>query len=217
VKKKNIAVVFDLDDTLYKERDYKASGISFVCSQIEFIYGKNIEKQILKADRDNKQIWQQACKILKIPLSTAEQFKWLYRLHNPNIKLSKNASKTIKLLSNRLFQIAIFTEGRSYTQRVKLKKLKIDDLKFYISDELKYKKKELNSFKKIMQQLPASKYYYIGDNPKKDFYIPNKLGWETIGIKDKNNIHQQDPKNLSKNHFPKIWVRKIQDILNFIS
>ena len=42
MKKKNIAAVFDLDDTLYKESDYKKSGIEYVCKKIETIYNKNI-------------------------------------------------------------------------------------------------------------------------------------------------------------------------------
>ena len=217
MKKKNIAAVFDLDDTLYKESDYKKSGIEYVCKKIETIYNKNILKQILKADKDNKRIWQEACKILCIPLSTSEQFKWLYRLHDPKIELSSNASNVISILDNKLSKIAIFTEGRSLTQRLKLKKLKIDKLKIYITEELNYGKKDEKSFKIIMQNLPAEKYYYIGDNPKKDFLIPNKLGWETICIRGKKNIHSQNIHNLQKKYLPKIWVNNIKDIIKIIN
>ena len=217
MKKENITVVFDLDDTLYKEIDYKKSGIEFVCKQIKHIYNKDIRKQIFKAEKENKQIWQEACKLLKITSSTSEQFKWLYRLHEPKISLSKNTSNVINKLKKKLLQIAIFTEGRSFTQRMKLKKLKIDKFKIFISEELNYGKNEISSFKIIMRKLPAKKYYYIGDNPKKDFLIPNKLGWETIGIIGKKNIHEQNVKNLSSDHNPQIWVRDIEDILNIIS
>ena len=27
-------------------------------------------------------------------------------------------------------------------------------------------------------------YFYVADNPKKDFIVPNKLGWRTVMIED---------------------------------
>jgi putative hydrolase of the HAD superfamily len=44
-----------------------------------------------------------------------------------------------------------------------------------------------------MQRNPDEKrFVYIGDNPKKDFYWANRLGWTTIMLLDNGrNIHHQ--------------------------
>ena len=65
-----------------------------------------------------------------------------------------------------------------------------------------------------MNKFPsADQYIYIGDNPKKDFITPNRLGWTTIGILDSGqNIHSQDV-CIGNEYLPQRWVKSFTDII----
>ena len=41
-------VVFDLDDTLYKETDYNLSGVISVANDLEKLFNKNIQNDLIK-------------------------------------------------------------------------------------------------------------------------------------------------------------------------
>ena len=61
------------------------------------------------------------------------------------------------------------------------------------------------------------KYYYIGDNTKKDFIAPNKLGWETICLRDNGlNIHQQNF-NLDSSFLPKYMINNLAEIVKIVN
>jgi putative hydrolase of the HAD superfamily len=63
---------------------------------------------------------------------------------------------------------------------------------------------------------PSSAYYYIGDNPAKDFQAPNHLGWTTICLLDDGrNIHPQDF-TLSPQMLPQHIVPQLTEIENII-
>ena len=60
-----------------------------------------------------------------------------------------------------------------------------------ISEEFGTAKPSLGNFE-VFHQFKTAKYYYIADNPSKDFVSPNALGWQTICLVDAgNNIHKQ--------------------------
>ena len=67
-----------------------------------------------------------------------------------------------------------------------------------------------------MSKFPECQYYYIGDNVKKDFITPNKLGWKTIGMRDVDsvNIHSQKIV-VPKEYHPQIWIDSIAG-LNYL-
>ena len=104
MNRKKITIIFDLDDTLYKEKKYKASGIRYVAKKIRYLYKQNIAETLIAADKKQMDIWLEACKILKIDVTNAEQFKWLYRLHEPKIKLTKNTIETINALRKKSYK-----------------------------------------------------------------------------------------------------------------
>ena len=64
---------------------------------------------------------------------------------------------------------------------------------------------------------PNSKvFYYVGDNTKKDFVTPNKLGWKTICLKDQGkNIHKQNLR-LGNKYLPMSMVDEFQEIIKIV-
>ena len=59
----------------------------------------------------------------------------------------------------------------------------------------------------------ADCFIYIGDNIKKDFVAPNKLGWLSIGIMPKpHNIHQAEPEQYGREYQPTLWINTLEEL-----
>lgn len=210
-------VVLDLDDTLYKEAEYVASGLREVCNWIEGLYGMSLsfELEELKSQGE-RDLLGALCRLAGLPPSVKESLLWVYRLHEPRIHLSPAARETIHLLES-LHRVAILTDGRSVSQRMKLKSLGLGHLPAYISEEHGSEKPFPMRFELIMRDLPAVNYVYVADNPSKDFLAPNALNWKTIGlIGDKQNIHSQDLDGLSAAQSPQKWITSLDLLMELI-
>jgi putative hydrolase of the HAD superfamily len=208
-------VVLDLDDTLYKESAYQISGFREVCHQIERIYGRSVVADLgALLEQGEKDVLAGLCRAAGLHESVKQSLLWVYRLHFPKIELDVLTQRGVAELERRCQCLVILTDGRSITQRLKLKALGLENLPVYISEEYGDEKPSPNRFQTIMQNLSASQYVYIADNPAKDFIAPNRLGWVTIGIKDAGqNIHPLDMDHLSSEQMPTFWVSDLSEVL----
>ena len=114
----------------------------------------------------------------------------------------------------------MLTDGRSIQQRNKIQSLGLDDYfsDIVISEEFGSEKPAMENYLYFMDKSNKNntKYYYIGDNPPKDFISANKLGWITICLKDNGqNIHKQNF-SLRKEFIPDHIINNIEDILEII-
>jgi putative hydrolase of the HAD superfamily len=206
-------VVFDLDDTLYLEHDYRTSGILSVIDFVRELYGshKLIDLDDLISSSD---FIATIVNAYKLPESVKESLLWIYRLHHPSIKLRPDVKNTINNLKNICKSLIILTDGRSITQRLKINALGLSHLPVYISEEILSEKPSPKGFVKIANEFKAYQYIYIADNPNKDFVAPNSLGWKTIGLRcDHRNIHLQRCDNLSADYLPHMWIDSLSELL----
>jgi len=211
--------VFDLDDTLFKEVDYQTSGYIQLIQLIKKIYGRDIEKEVKKLiNKKDNDIMGKICQILEVPISVKESFLWFYRLHMPNISIEKDLKNTIEYINKTSKGVAILSDGRSVTQRSKIRSLGLNKFPCFISEEYEDEKPSLERFKIIMEKYDADKYIYVGDNPLKDFLAPNMLGWDTVGLlPNEDNMHiYTSKKKLPKNHSPNFWIKSISDLIQRI-
>lgn len=217
---KSRVVVFDLDDTLYKEQDYLKSAYCEIAAVVESRYGapRNICDQMFRWWQKGDNVFQQLIDTYKLEL-TIDELLTIYRSHIPTIRLDD----TIRNLLDRLHQhsvLGIITDGRSMTQRHKVDALGlsayIDEHDILISEETGYEKPSDKPFRWFMEHYPLRTYYYIGDNPAKDFEAPNRLGWTTICLLDDgSNIHRQDF-NLPLKMLPQYRISQLTEIENII-
>lgn len=201
--------VFDLDDTLYSERDFEKSGIEFVYNTFDI---KHIELESIVANRKN---WIE--KIINDSNNqiTLQMVLDIYRNHIPSIQLYKDAKVFLEKLISRGNEMCLITDGRSITQRNKLRALGIESYfkNIIISEEVNSEKPSEYNFKMVMNHKHFGKYIYIADNPNKDFITPNKLGWMTICLLDKgHNVHKQNF-NLAKEFLPQISINSFEEII----
>jgi len=209
-------IVFDLDDTLYSEFSYQSSGVEEILVILNKLYGVNKEKfrAIYEKNKD--------CDFLKLFAQEIgfpelkESLLWIYRLHHPKIFLIDSAKEVLDYFSSLNCPVVILSDGRSITQRLKIKSLGLENYPVYLSEDFGSDKLDDLRFLKIESTYKAKKYFYIGDNPAKDFFIPNQLGWETIMIKA--NFKTVHPQSLmqDKKFNPKFTIRNILECKKII-
>ena len=211
----NTHIVFDLDDTLYKEIDFVKSAYVYINSYINSRFNIDLSKNINKCLAGEANFFDLInSKLYPDQSFPIEKFLELYRFHYPEIKLSKDTSLFLeKILSNNI-DFSIITDGRSISQINKIKALGLYDLvkNIIISEETGFEKPHLNNFKILDRIYSNKKLIYIADNPYKDFLAPNSLNWDTIClINNGQNIHSQEF-NLSIDYLPKIKVNYLTEI-----
>lgn len=208
-------IIFDLDDTLMYEIDYLKSAYREIAA---FVDEKN-HKAVYNFMWSNYQKGENVFDILiqKYPKISKEELLDGYRNHFPNISLSEEANEVLQTIKSKGYKLGLITDGRSITQRNKLKALKIEELfdKIIVSEEFGSAKPDNRNFE-IFIEKNIKDYVYIADNPKKDFVTPNKLGWTTICLINKGyNIHPQYF-DLQKEYLPMFKVNSLYEVKNII-
>ena len=201
--------VFDLDDTLYSERDFEKSGIEFVYENLSI---KHISLETILNNRGN---WIEQIIDGSNNQITLQIVLDIYRNHFPTIQLYKDAKVFLEKLLSQGDEMSLITDGRSITQRNKLRALGIESFfkTIVISEEVNSEKPSENNFKMVMNSKHTENYIYIADNPNKDFITPNKLGWTSICLLDRGkNVHQQNFK-LSIDFLPHYSVNSFEEII----
>lgn len=200
IMKSNVILVFDLDDTLYKEIDFLKSAFKEISNYLALKIEKSEEdvfSQMLDSYYAGLNVFDEV--INNYDLSEVVDSIDLvnfYRNHKPNIVLPKGTRDLLDTFKNEVFKIVLITDGRSIQQRNKLNSLDLlnyfDDI--LISEEFGSEKPNINNFKYYENKYGSLFHYiYIGDNVKKDFISPNHLGWTSICLKDNGqNIHTQN-------------------------
>ena len=212
----NSVFVFDLDDTLYKEIDFLKSAYKFIASKVDKGNSSNLYIKMLEGYYSGKNVFQVLSK--SHPRYTVVKLLELYRGHYPDITLDSDTTSTLNYLKN-YGKTGLITDGRSLTQRNKIKALGIDDYfdKILISEEIGYSKPDLRLFEQF-HEFNASTYFYIANDTSKDFLAPNKLGWKTICLVDSYSINiKKQNFYLEKEYLPIYKVNKLSDLKEIIS
>lgn len=187
-------VIFDLDDTLYSEKEYVRSGYKAVSLHLgggheealweDFEKGKPaIDELLKKLGRENEK---------KEVLS-------IYRSHKPNIHFYPGVREMIGDLKSKGIKVGIITDGRPEGQRNKLEALGADVDDIIITDELggpQFRKPCDVAFRIMVTRwrLNPADVVYVGDNPAKDFQAPQQLGMRSIYFDNADGIYHESGK-----------------------
>ena len=193
-------VVFDLDDTLYKEIDFLRSGYHALADDIGSRFSLDVSEIEANLHRWRNKGFNPFAMLIyhySLPVSLDDCLT-IYRFHKPDISLSADVLITLEALKKKGHVLGIITDGRSVTQRNKVEALGLtkymdpDDI--IISEETGHPKPSFVPYQHFVDKYPNAKSYtYVGDNPTKDFVALEKMGWTTVCVKDNGqNIHSQD-------------------------
>lgn len=193
-------VVFDLDDTLYFERDYVRSGFEALAKYIgEKSAADELWTYFIKGiPAIDKYVEVHDC------IHRRNEFLGVYRTHQPLLSLADGVRETLIDFRARGIKLGIITDGRPEGQRAKLSALDlwslVDDV--VITDELggpQFRKPCDIAFR-IMQQrwrIPYEQLVYVGDNSMKDFYAPKQLGMQTVCLSSSKGLHSNHTLDLA--------------------
>ena len=184
-------VIFDLDDTLYSEREYVRSGYHAVSEYLGGGYEEKLRRYFEAGKPAIDALLQELGREAE-----KDQALRTYRGHMPAIRLYEGAGELINTLKARGIRVGIITDGRPEGQRNKIKALGLDRLidDIIITDELggpQFRKPCDIAFR-ILQtrwRLPAGQMVYVGDNPAKDFQAPQQLGMKSVWFRNDEGLY----------------------------
>lgn len=206
---KSKCVVFDLDDTLCYEIDYLKSAYREIAALLP---NDEYEKMLLKFE-NGENVFEYLEKNYSL---NRNELLLIYRNHFPDLNLVSGAKDLFQFCKENKYYLGLISDGRSVTQRNKLKAMKIEDVfnKVIISEEVGTEKPNIRNYEFFLGT--AKEYFYIGDNFKKDFVTPNKMGWTTVALLDNGkNIHSQK-EFLAKEYCPKYQIRNLLEFIKIL-
>ena len=194
-------VVFDLDDTLYMEREYVRSGFEAVGIWVSrnlglqdftdrawSLFGSGLRRRIfdvllLQSGRDADPV-------------LIEQMVTVYRTHQPRIAVLPDAVGCLSSLDGNAL-LAIISDGPPDSQRRKVQALRVAHyFEMIVLTGVwgaAFSKPHLRAFQLVQTTLhPADgRFIYVADNPEKDFIAPAALGWLTVRVRRPEGLHAQ--------------------------
>lgn len=186
------AIVFDMDDTLYAEKDYVRSGFRSVdrWSRDELGITGFYETAWGLFESGQKQLlFNKALEALEVDYDEALIGRMVeaYRSHEPDIQLLDDARWILDQVKPEV-KIGLISDGYLTAQQKKVKALKLHDKchSLILTDQWgkEHWKPSRVPYETVSRELEVShqQCVYIGDNATKDFVTANRLGWTTIHI-----------------------------------
>ena len=189
------AVVFDLDDTLYSEKEYVRSGFAAVADY-------------LKEPHAAHQLWDYFSKGEKAidcylsdlnKLEEKDNCLDIYRKHFPKLVIYPDMQERIRKYREEGMKLGIITDGRVEGQKNKISALQLEELmdEIIITDALggeQFRKPCDIAFRILLTKwrIAPSEMLYIGDNPAKDFQACRQLGIRYEWKKNQDGVHWEE-------------------------
>lgn len=185
-------VIFDLDDTLYSEKQYVRSGYKAVA---KLLGNESFSEKLWTYFETGKLAIDEVLNEIGC-MEKKEECLEVYQEQIPEIALYDGVADLILRLKNKGIKVGIITDGRVSGQRKKIEALGLDTLvdDIIITDELgglQFRKPCDIAFR-IMQLrwgTPFEQIVYIGDNAAKDFLAPKQLGIRTLYFKNEDGLY----------------------------
>ena len=194
-------IVFDLDDTLYSEREFAISGFRACERWLEREHGVGdivAEMTRLLDEGHMRSLFElvMAARVPGLGPKGVEEFIDIYRLHDPEIALYPDAVWALDHFG-RQGPLGLITDGQVEVQSSKVRALGIGERFKHIvytsglggrtfskPHPLPYEQMEA-----ALAKGGGDRFVYIGNNPAKDFITPNARGWTSVQVLRPNRIH----------------------------
>lgn len=196
--------VFDLDDTLYPERQYVRSGYRAAAEHVRKAFGRDGPFEQWLWERflggASKGAFDALSEQFALDLTEAQisELVEVYRSHEPDIRPYEGLAEVLSALRAR-GRLALLTDGFLPAQELKFRALGLEDLFEVVvfTERLGQdcRKPAPGGFEAVRRMLGAANEActYVGDNLAKDFQAPNRLGWRTVRLCRPGQIHAAKP------------------------
>ncbi len=192
-------MAFDLDDTLFLERDYISSGFAAVGDWIARnlgLAGFARQAWTLFEAGSRGTIFDEVLAARHMDLTPAliQDLVEIYRSHEPDIELLPDVRACLAQLHDEM-TLAVITDGPAPSQRVKVKALGLDQWVAPIICTAQlgsgFEKPNPRAFQIVEEKTGCHgpQCVYVADNPAKDFQGPSQLGWLAVRIRRPAGLH----------------------------
>jgi putative hydrolase of the HAD superfamily len=204
------AVAFDLDDTLYPEREFVRSGYRAVAewaeaqlglaapivqAELDAIFASGIRREVFN-------LWLEERGL--DPKGRVESMVALYRGQSPRISVFADVPAALQEFATHRVRRGVITEGFRAVQEAKLRALGLGTAFEVVvisgeEDRARWKpsRAPFEEWVRLMK-VPAQVCCYVGDNPAKDFRGAREVGMRTIRVRRPEGLHAQDEPPTSK-------------------
>lgn len=198
-------IVFDLDDTLYLERDFAFSGYRAAGDWLEAqgAVAPGTGPCLAEACRElfacgeRRAIFDGAVQALGLAPGLVPDLIEVYRSHMPRISLCPDAARY--LAGHR--GLGLISDGFEQTQRNKIAALGLQahcDLILPTGQwGAGFGKPHPRAYEIVAAASGGRTCVYVADNAAKDFLAPNRMGWITVQILRPGRVHEGSPPTLA--------------------
>jgi putative hydrolase of the HAD superfamily len=189
------SVIFDLDDTLYEEREYFRSGFAAVAENLERrgVGPRGGTAELLDYfhhAEGRQQVFQKLALRLGFPQEWVPEIVELFRTHRPVIALAADARELLpRLRTTTSLRLGCVTDGWLAVQRRKVEALGVESFldALVISDEFgrDFWKPHAKPFLACCARLGVkpAEAVFVGDNPERDMVGARRAGLASIRIR----------------------------------
>ncbi|HMK09013.1 MAG TPA: HAD family hydrolase [Anaerolineales bacterium] len=197
------AVVFDLDDTLYPERDYVRGGFEAVARWAGATFGDDpwivfdelwaMFEAGVRGDTFDRWLGRHGRSSPAMQAAMIEA----YRTHPPRLAPYADVEPTLASLRGTA-RLGLLTEGPASVQQSKLDALGLrtwfDKVVVLGEEERAAWKPSRTPFDRWLagEAIGAQAAVYIGDNPAKDFLGARAAGWTSIRLRRSDGLHRDE-------------------------
>lgn len=219
------AILFDLDDTLYAERDYVHSGWMAVARWAACRWGANASEVFASFVEIAGRVpqlpvfdtWLSEAAFDTEPETCIRSMVEVYRGHVPCIELDQSVREMLTDL-RRSYRLGVVTDGYYQTQHQKVAALGLRDLVdvVVISDQWgrEYWKPHPRPYLHALAELRCqpSEAIYVGDNPLKDFLGARRAGVRSLQIEMPEGVYAKHVPP-SREHEPDMRVGNWEELV----
>ena len=234
------AIIFDLDDTLVSEYAFVKSGFKAVakhlteCKEGVFASFAGADSVVLSKeflslfDESAKNVFNRFLDSHGIKgYSDEDVFSLVkvYREHEPDKNIYKayeDVEDVLRHLNEKKIAAGILTDGFAVSQRNKIRTLGFDmnpairDIVVTAEMGEGFAKPSAKGFELLCEKLSVKpqEMMYVGDNPKKDFYISKNIPIKTVRIVRGGGVYENAPymEDVKEDH----RIEKLEELYAFI-
>lgn len=185
------AIIFDLDDTLYRERRFVLSGFAAVARALEKQLGVPRDESfrlLARAMREGHRATalQRLCRTYRLREDIVPRLVDVIRAHRPRLRLPRETRAVLEALRAD-WRIAILTNGVPAVQARKVRALGLAPLVEHVVFACEYSaegKPDRTVFMEALHRLgtPEAETVFVGDDPWCDIAGARRVGLPTIRI-----------------------------------
>jgi putative hydrolase of the HAD superfamily len=184
------AVIFDLDDTLYRERRFALGGYAAVALRVQADTGtpaRAVFRCLVGALRQGRRrlAFQDACDAFDIDPAAVPRWIDVYRSHSPRLRMAPPVAALLGQL-RRSYRLGVLTNGLPAVQRAKVRALRLESMvdAVVFAEEHGAGKPDAAAFVEVLRRLGAraERSVFVGDDFPRDVAGALGVGMSAVWV-----------------------------------